>query len=138
MPVSQEAKRKHKFRYVPIAIVLVVGMVGFSLVKEYLRSYQIHSEIEQLRNQITALQTENKQAGDFVEYLKTESYFEQQARIKLGLKSPGEKMIVIDTSGQVGATGEHAVPRGAMALQTFQRDDRTNPQKWFDYFFGKE
>lgn len=138
MPTSPEAKRKRRYRYVPIAILLAVGLVGFSLVKEYLRSYQIHSEIEQLRQEITTLQTENKKAGDFVEYLKTESYFEQQARIKLGLKAPGEKMIVINGSTSARTGGDELIPRGAVALQTFQRDDRTNPQKWFSYFFGKE
>lgn len=138
MPVSPEAKRKRRYRYVPIAILLVVGLIGFSLVKEYLRSYQIHNEIEQLRTQINQLQTENKKTGDFVEYLKTESYFEEQARIKLGMKAPGEKMIVINGSTTPNRGGDELIPRGAVALQTFQRDDRTNPQKWFSYFFGKD
>lgn len=136
MPVQANAKKKLRFRFATVALAGFVSLAGFSLIKEYVRSRQIRQEIEALRQQIAELDASNKKTSDFVEYLKTESYFEQQARLKLGLKSPGEKMIVINGVPQASSGQEQRLPSGTIALQTFQRDGRSNPQKWFDYFFG--
>lgn len=137
MPLGHEQKKKRRFKYAPLGILLLVALIGFSLAKEFIRSYQIHSEIEALQQQIVALETQNRQTSDFVEYLKTDSYFDQQARIKLGLKAPGEKVIVINDQFKKTNVPDDALD-GAMALQTFQRDGRSNPLKWFAYFFGDE
>ncbi len=135
--MGHEQKKKRRFRYAPLGILLLVALIGFSLAKEFIRSYQIHSEIEALQQQIVALESQNRQTSDFVEYLKTDSYFDQQARIKLGLKEPGEKVIVINDQFKKTTVPDDALD-GAMALQTFQRDGRSNPKKWFAYFFGDE
>lgn len=139
MPLGGLHKRKSPLRFAFLGLIGFAVLIGISLVKEYVRSYQIASEIRQLRDQIASLEAENKRNSDLVEYLKTETYFQQQARLKLGVKAPGEKLIVIQNSPDVVANDSgRSVPTGAMALQTFQRDDRINPRKWFDYFFGKE
>lgn len=129
------AKKKPRLRFATLGLALFVALLTVSLVKEYLRSRQIHNEIEALRQQIAELDASNRKTSDFVEYLKTDSYFEQQARLKLGLKAPGERVLVIHDVPTANS-GESAIPSGAVALQTFQRDGRTNPRKWFDYFFG--
>lgn len=64
-------------------------LLSISLIKEMVRSYQINQEIRLLQSKIIGLESENQEIADFVEYLKTDRYYEEQARLKFGLKSPG-------------------------------------------------
>jgi cell division protein FtsL len=139
MPVAPGEKQKRKSQWIIAAIALFCALVAVSFVKEFVRSYQVKQEIQDLKNSIAQVDAQNKQAGDFVEYLKTDSYFDAQVRLKLGLRSPGEKVLVVNNPPLVAGNKPRTfdIPAGTRALQTFQRDERGNPEKWLGYFFGQ-
>ena len=107
-------------------------LLSISLSKELYRSYQINQEINKLQADIIGLESKNQEIADFVEYLKTDRYFEEQARLKFGLKSPGEKVLVLQDDSSAGV----AIPGFSAAAGQNQVQEINNPQKWFQYFFG--
>ena len=102
-----------------LALVLSVLKVG----KELARRHQINKEIDSLNQQLSAAQLNRDKLEDLISYLKTDQYVEEQARLQLNLSKPGENRVDLSQNPQ------------ALAINDNFNDDRSNWQKWFDYFF---
>ena len=126
--------KKHWFssRWFLTICFVVFCLITISLVKQVLLSYQIDGQVASLNGAINTLQEKNKKDADFVEYLKTDTYFQQQARQQLGMKAPGEKMLVLqqptDTTAETVETNS----------QVSQDTASSNPRRWLTYFFGQK
>jgi cell division protein FtsB len=114
-------------------IVLVLVLLIFSVVKEISRTYRINNEIDALKGEISQLESSNQEFAQFVEYLKTDVYLEEQARIKLGLKSEGEKLIVLQGDGSTAPSGTLDVTSTRTSISS-----ESNVSKWFSYYWGKK
>lgn len=113
----------------------LVLLVSAALVKEFIRSHKINSEILALEQQIRAIEDENKQMQLFVDYLKTDRYMEEQARLKFGKQYPGEKMIVLKDADKVSETDAKSLrDNKSLSSDTLQI---SNPGRWWNYFFHK-
>lgn len=115
-----------------VVVLFVLFFISTSLVKEYYRSYQINKEIALLKEQISELEYDNQETSDFVEYLKTDRYFQEQARLKFGLKEAGEKVVVLKGHDEQG----EEVVDDYIVFQQEKEKEKTNPSKWFAYFFS--
>ncbi len=131
--------RRTKHKYVPawllskwflVVISVLLVLLTVSLVREFYRSYQINNEIAVLQQEIEALQGDNSELSEFVEYLKTDRYFQEQARLKFGLKTPGEKVVVLKGGTQPVSESFDTTSSGSVSTR-----QKTNPSKWFAYFF---
>lgn len=117
-----------KSHWVILVTLLLFILLSSAFVKEIVRSHQIESEILALETEINDLESKNNKEANFVEYLKTEHYLEEQARLKLGLKKEGEKVVVLhdgSSDANVSFVNEN------------KNKDYSNPRKWFAYFFEK-
>ena len=129
-------KRFLRFRYL-FAINLVILLFLFvSLGRELVRSLQIQKDIAVLQAKADTLMADNLEIAKLNTVLQTESFLEREARLKLGLKKPGEQVVVVETDPQK-QTGEllpgplETLIGGAQPLQT-----ASNPAKWWYYFFN--
>jgi cell division protein FtsB len=129
--------KQHWFRsrWVVFVCAAVCFLVTVSFAKELLRSYRINQEIEELHAAIDDLQHHNQKTSSFVEYLKTDAYFQEQARLKLGLKEQGEKVVVLTPSD---APPNATAPRSPLFNDVLSDNQRPggNPNHWLVYFFG--
>lgn len=108
-------------------IILILIAVAFG--KEIIRNYQIKSQIKSLETEINSLQKENLKIADLIQYFKTETFKEEQAKSRLGMQKEGEKVI--------------ALPKTEETIQPSEENNYTNntnklvsnPQKWWNYFF---
>lgn len=134
-PRSKRSWLFSRWFFAIVGIILVLLLVSF--VKEIYRSHQVNSEIDDLKQQVIALESENAEFGEFVEYLKTDIYFEEQARLKLGMKQPGEKVIILTQDGQ--PTPEEELNNKIATAIGAKKDGRviSNREKWWFYFFGE-
>lgn len=109
---------------------LGIVVLGIALTKELIRKVQIHRQIEDLETEIASLEAHNGELNQMVEYFNSSSFQEKEARIKLGLSAPGETMVVLpdDTAVALAVDGIAIDTRSTV-------DQRTNTQKWQDYFF---
>src|SRR3990167_8055961 len=97
MPVAHFSfvRRVLGFRYfVAVNLVLAI-LIGGALTREYLRQRENRSDIAALRAQADALSARQLQLLELGTTLQTESAIEREARLKLGLKKPGETVVVV-------------------------------------------
>ncbi len=135
-------KRLLGFRllFVVNAVVLVFLFVSFG--REFVRNRQIQGDIADLQAQADALAIRNLEISELHTALQTESYIEREARLKLGMKKPGEQVVVVQRppAGESG-TGEGSPPEEAadpfQQLKDASAEGETvaNPAKWWYYFF---
>ena len=117
-----------------LELVILVGL-SIALGKEVLHKYQVQGEIRELETKISELEHRNVEIGSLINYLESDEYKEEQARLKLGLQKPGESVITV-----LGASTEsETISTESLAYNIYVSDDtKTNPQRWWDYFFSVE
>jgi cell division protein FtsB len=111
-----------KFSLVLFVILFIT--ILFGLAKGTIKNHKVNSEISELQKDITQLETQNQEFVQLIEYLKTDSFIEQEAKLKLGYKKTGENLVIIP---QEEVNEEVAVNN----YQTM-----SNPAKWWIYFFN--
>ena len=135
-------RRFIEFRLLFVVNVIVVAAIGFSFGREWVRNREIQGEIAMLQEQAAALQTRNLEIADLNNAFRTESFIEREARLKLGLKKPGESTVVIQDGSPVGtptsaedaeAIARAADPRTLLATESSETEV-ANPLKWWHYF----
>ena len=110
-------------------VLALIGLV-ISLGQESYRKYQLTKEINGLKSEIERLEGKNQQLADLMEYFQEGSYLEKEARLKLNLKKPGEKVVVI-SQPTVAEVDERIVAETEKEVS----HETTNFWKWWEYFF---
>ena len=112
-----------KVLLVCIAFLFIIFFTASA--KKVMKKEYVDSEIDRLKAEITQLQDKKTQFNEVLQYLESEEYVEDEARLKLGLQKPGERVMVITEN-----TETTEIPA------QIAYDTRTNIQKWWEYFFG--
>lgn len=110
-------------------VLALIGLV-ISLGQESYRKYQLTKEINGLKSEIERLEGKNQQMADLMEYFQEGSYLEKEARLKLNLKKPGEKVVVISQTA-----GVEVDKRIVGETENEVSNETTNLWKWWEYFF---
>jgi len=137
-------RRLIEFRLLFLVNAIILIALGISFGREWVRNRDIEQEISRLQSEAEALQARNLKIADLNTAFQTESFIEREARLKLGMKKPGENVVVIRDVGEgepVAATDsseqsvvEAADPRTLLALED-NATQLANPSKWWHYFF---
>lgn len=109
-------------RYFWLGIILYMA---FSAGRLTYKNYQLNMEEAKLKEEVAVLENEIQDLKNKIIYYQSDSYKEKMLRAKLNLQKEGEKVVVITPEPKAEATEEEL------------KDNRTNPQKWWDYFFGR-
>jgi len=138
-------KRLLGLRLVFVVNIVIIVLLSVSFGREFLRNYEIERDIAALQSQATALEARNLEITNLHRTLQTESFIEREARLKLGLKKPGERVIVVrDTPTNVSAgkeASDTSVDGDTRSESVREEGDVTtfqNPTKWWLYFFEKQ
>ncbi len=141
-PRTTFVQRIVKWRFFFVVNLLLVVFLGMTLGREFFRTREIQNEINELQAQADSLATRNIALSELQTAVQTESFIEREARLKLGMKKPGEKVVVVQEveKGQTGQKGENqdvSDPLG-LVLDTQESQPRiANATKWWYYFFDK-
>jgi hypothetical protein len=79
-----------------------------------------------LQNQIQTLEKDNSNLKELVTYLNSNAYIEEKARVDLGLKKAGEKVVVVN---------DLPTDEISEANKNEEQKNLSNSQKWWKYFF---
>ena len=74
------------------AIVVYLIVVLGQTIK---RNYDLGRQIQALKAQMNVLQSQNDELSYNIQYYKTDSFRDRQARSQLGLQLPGENVVII-------------------------------------------
>lgn len=117
-------KIKIKINIYKVIGTLALFYMFFIVGKISYQNYTINQRINSLKSEVVSLEKDNKELRDNIEYYKTDAYKEKVARQRLGLKMPGESVVVI-VPEEEGEEEKNEVKRDS------------NPQKWWNFFFSK-
>lgn len=96
----------------------------FYLARQIYKKRQIDAIVAGLEAEISKVEGKNKDMLELINYYKTSSYKEKQARSLLGLQKEGEFVVALPKN-QDNAEGE-----------VKPADQKSNLKKWWEYFFG--
>ena len=125
----------NKFTLGGISLVNIIGGIIIVylvvvLAQTIRRNYTLGKQIDDLRSQMVMAQLQKDQLAYSIEYYKTDSFREREARSKLGLQLPGEHVVII--SGKSGA------PKPLQTTNQKPADNRSNFAQWMDFLGGRD
>jgi len=109
--------------------LVIIGFVGWSLAREASRGNEFEGQLAALHAEIEELDQRNRDYVALIGKFGTSGYVEREARVKLGYQKLGERVIIL----REGASTE-----GTLESLVGKPHERTNPQKWWDHFFGAQ
>ena len=114
--------------------ILILFSISFPLAKKYSQRYEVSQEVKDLQKEIAAQEEKNFELKGMMDYLQTDQYAEEQARVNLNYRKEGEAVAVIkDELFGLGL----AQAKTAAEKQAKQNAGLNNPQKWLQYFFKR-
>ncbi|NQV00555.1 MAG: septum formation initiator family protein [Parcubacteria group bacterium] len=121
-----------------VILILIFLVIGFG--RESYRKYQLTKEIKALETEIEQLEGKNQQMANLMDYFKKESYLEKEARLKLNLKKPGEKVVVISGDQTQDADidpepTQEIINNNLDIVDSLQKKQESNFWKWWEHFF---
>jgi len=78
-----------------IALVFLLFIL-IPLAKNYSRKRLVEQEIAGIQKEIADFESKNKDLQEMINYLQSDQSLEEQARLNMGLKRPGETVAVIE------------------------------------------
>lgn len=126
---SSLSKAKWPIFLVANAAVLLV--VGVSTVRESYRGWTVDREIKALEQKAQDLEGRKNELTEMAIKMQSQDFIEQQARAKLGLQKPGEKVVILE-----GVAADQATWKGSQMAVNSEKPDsyESNPHKWWRYF----
>lgn len=111
-------------RFVALAALAFLVFMAFPLAKSYSRKLLVDKEIAEMKSRVEQFQNENKEMKEMLEYLSSKESAEEQARLNLNLKKPGEAVVIIETMEKKIETQD-----------VLEEESCGNLKKWWRYFF---
>lgn len=109
-------------------LVVILVLVAIALGRESYRYFRISKQIKDLEKRIEELERTNEELARMEEYFQSEEFLEKEARLKLNLTKPGEKLIIVKTPEDLKEEEK----------ETVVAREISNIQKWWEYFFNKK
>ena len=111
-----------------VAILLVIALaVAWAAAKAFVERSKLEREIRELEATVGQQRREMGEYQKLLDKIRDFTYIEREARLKFGLKKPGEKVVIVPKSVLDATAG--AAEKNIQELG--------NPQRWWKYFFGR-
>lgn len=112
-------------RFLAIVGLVFLLLIVFPLAQTYTQKRLVEKEIDGVKKEISDFESTNQDLKEMISYLQSDQSLEDQARLNLNLKKPGEKVIVIEA------------PKGSTTTDDINKTtaSETNFTKWWHYFF---
>ena len=111
----------------------VFVLIAWGFAGEHVRDRRLTAEITRLETEAEKLEARNFEVVKLGQRFAADETIEREARLKLGLRKPGESVIIV--KGAEAAS----LPAGTMLGPDMESDTfGDNFHLWWRYFFGEE
>jgi len=124
--LKDERRWKNKFLFLLLIIIFI--FVSINLVRGWKNSRQVNQEITDLKQEVKNLEKDNLELTELIEYFNSDAYIEKKARIDLGLKKEGERVVVVNNQENNPTKQQSNTEEGEQKL-------KSNLQEWWRYLF---
>lgn len=107
--------------------VLCLFYLMFLVGKGVYANWQTDQKLKKIGTEIDLLSIENQNLKSQITYYQTDSFKEKEAREKLGLAKPDEKVVILQNEPQSPAPKETTSTENA-------GEKKSNPRLWWEYF----
>jgi len=119
--------------WMSLFLVVILGLLLSALFNVSDKTSSIDEEINSLKTEAARAQSQNSEFKKMIQYLESDQFVEEQAKLKMGLRKEGEKVAVVtNPSGSPAITPTTEPVVEANNPETAGLQERW--QKWFDYF----
>jgi len=108
---------------------LILILISYPLFGSLKKQHSINQEVRLLEEEILKLEKENSDLEKLSQYLESNDFVEEKARLNLGLKKEGEEVVIIKN---MLPSQSNIVSQDEKNIQV----DLSNPQRWFFYFYN--
>jgi cell division protein FtsB len=116
--------------------IIILGFYFFSISKESYKHYKISQEVKNLKQEIEKIEDKKMQTKKLIQYLKTESFQERQARLELGMKKPDEKVVILSNALKKIENKNNVMNINFENKKDVEENNQKiiNPIRWWMYF----
>ena len=115
-----------------LALFIVVAVsLGFNTFKVIQRNYGLQQEVDRLEDEIAVIEVQNQNLTYNIEYYKTDSYLQVEAKRRFNLAEQDEQVIFLPKDGE---PEERAIAEAAQPAEV--EPNYSNFDKWVVFFFG--
>lgn len=119
-----------------ILLIVFIFLISVPLAKNVQQRHVVSGEIKALQQEITENNNKKSKLLDSIAYLDSKEFAEEQARLNLDLKKPGEQVVVVRSNGKGPANGSKVAELlSTPALRDEAPAKESNPRLWYKYFF---
>ena len=118
-----------------IIIFIFVIYTLFLLGKSLFTNYELRQSIQKLNEQIATLEQQKKDLNNLILYYQSDSFKELEARRKLGLKKPDEKVYLVSTATSTPTNFEEEMKEEQEKISSKEKIlNKTNWSLWWEFF----
>ena len=139
-------KRKKIIHFLVIVSVVICTLIFLnSFSREVSKGNDLNREIMRLEKEAEKLENRNNHLLELIKEFDSLDFLEKEARIKMGLKKPGEEVVIIHRATSTppesfGFGAEQAgIPQYQNPLESVQDRQELgiweNPRRWYQYLF---
>ena len=128
--VKKSLVNKAKWPLFLMANVAVLFVVGMSTVRETYKGWTVDHEIRALEMKAQALEGRKMQLSELAAKMQESDYAEREARAKLNMQRPGEKVVILEGVAATHTTWQIDVVTAPPPPVIHM----SNPERWWHYF----
>lgn len=132
-------------KFVAFIGLIIIIAISVPLAKNVSQKKEIDKEIVNLQKEIKEIENKNTDLKKIIDYMGSNQYVEEQARLNFGLKKNGEEAVVIESKetqdlrasidGGENLSANDNVFNIPGLKNSKPARAKTNPEKWWEYFF---
>ena len=128
---QNKTKANWKNRFIILFLIIILIFAAVNLAGNWQKNRQVNQEITGLEQEIGELEKNNLELKELIQYFNSTAYIEEKARLDLGLKKEGEKVVI--ASGQANQVAQ---PSDPSPQAEEKKTTLSNLEKWWQYFFN--
>ncbi len=122
---------RNKKTWSTVLFIVIIIYLAFILSRSLWQNYNVNQEIKELEQEVLILEERNQRLKNLVLYYQTDSYKEKEARRKLLMKMPGEKVLALPE-----VEYSHEEPEETKQEKDQDQYQEPNYKLWLKYIFG--
>lgn len=132
-PSHHQYARIWNSRAFVLFLIVVLLMILSSVVREIVQRVETQREITRLEEEVAQLSQRNTEVTNAIALLQTSTFYEKEARLKLGVQKPGEQLVLLPDNanrGEIVLPSQHDASGGNASAT----EGISHPRRWFNFF----